>query len=338
MKLPKRSGGYEIRGDLHDLISLALVLAIGAFFGWVTNKTILPDYQWESYMFGAVVWTVILFFTPAIDMFVIYPRQNYSLALEDPFRRKPVLDTDKKLTGPQPTKTMRVIIGPRVAGKLPWQGIVQGKVIHMVRAINIGGNLECQTEEGIKVFVKWLIYLTAIAREDCVMNLIRNDEQAVKGEFEAKAKGFILRFVKTLSYDDLFFVAGDDHDDNEQTMPLPSGQVKLREKFRNLFGGPDILSDIEVHNGVYSGEPLIEGITPHPDYMAAVQAKAIAEKHREAIDAYTVGTPEKPGMHRDVAANLAASDRGKPMPANYYNLEGMKKGARFWIGAGNQRG
>lgn len=339
MKLPRWLGSYEVRGDLYDLISLALMLAIGGFFGWVINETILPDYRWESYMSGAVAWTIILFFTPAIDMFVIYPRANYALVLEDPFGRKPDLTTPEELTKPQPTGAMRGIIGPRVAGKLPWQGIVQGKVINMIKALDVGGTLECQTKEGIKVIVKWLIYLTAIAREDCLKNLVRNDESAIKGEFEAAAKGFLLRTVKTLEYDSLFVLAGDDHDDDPDTMPLPKGQKKLVEGFKNLFGGSGTLVEMEINNGVYSGEPFIQEITPNPDFVAAVQARAIAVENRKAIDAYTQGEEGRPGMHPDVAANLASSDRGKAMPSNFYRLEGMKKGARFWIGGGgNQRG
>ena len=192
----------------HKLRSRMLATAIYTQFAIVIVLSLilikLTPFGFGSFLAAAAIWTWVLCFTPAFDLWFIQPKANAAAVLANPLKRERLLKTDAELTKLQPSDTMRVLYGPTLDGKYPWEELVNGQVINTLRSVELKGTANCITSDGVPVRFPWLGYLSVIQSDRGIMNLVRNSEKKIVDSNTARAEAYIKTQVFKISFDDLF--------------------------------------------------------------------------------------------------------------------------------------
>jgi len=313
----KRSGIL----DISICTQLIIIVALIVVFEMMTN--IGPA---GSILLASALWTLVLFFTSAFDMWFIQPKANTAVVVANPLKRDKVLVTDKELTKLQPSETMRVLYGPTFDGKWPWEEVVNGRVVNLLRSIELKNAIDCRTKDNIKVKISWKMYLSVILSDKGIMNLVRHTEEKILGVFGGRADAYIKTIVRTLTYDDLFENIFEE--DPGSGKKITVGEKTLKSAFSGMNGGDDKLIDLEWEMGMCSTYLTISDVQADEAYQEALEAKARARLNAEALDEY----PNT--VSRDVAANLLAGSMGLPLPikATSHRFEGLPPNTHVVVG------
>jgi hypothetical protein len=277
--------------------------------------------EWEmfwSLITATVVWTLILCWTPMFGLWFIAPKANTAVVLANSFKREPKLRTRVELTQIRPSKAMRVAWGPTINGRLPWEKIF--RVVNLLRSIPIKNDkLEAKTQEGIKVTVKWNLFLMAIRADWAILNLVQHSVEKIETTFQALCNGFIQSVINGTPVEVLL----KEIDGNK------AGNQSVGSRFAVLFGGENRLTKIEAEMGMQTRNPIVSEIVIDPQYLKTLQLEEITKKVVAAHKLYA-GT----GIDPDIAANMVATDRGVDQPARVtrHVFSGIPEGARVIIG------
>lgn len=319
----KRKSGKLVRSIVTQIVITSVIASI---------FMLLTPMRFAAIVVAIVIWTSILCWTPAFNMWFIKPRANTAVVLASALNREKALVTEEELTSLQPSRTMRVVFGPTLAGKAPWEEIVGGKIVNLVRSITIGGPLDVITSDNIGCQLQWQAFLSVIPSNECIINLVRHNEEKIVDTFTDSCEAFIQSQVRMMTADQLFQEIS--YDPNASSAAInPRGT--LASGFSNLFYGDKRIHPTEQEMGMRTSNLLIFKVVVNEVVLKALQSKAIAEKATSGIKVYTDAD-----VSPDVAANLNALDRGLPLPSDItkHIVQGLGAGARFIIGDfGNER-
>jgi len=280
---------------------------------------LIAEWQMVWAIFTATgIWTVILCWTPMFGLWFIGPKANTAVVLASAFKKETELRTRLELTQIRQSNTMRVVWGPTISGRLPWEKIF--RVVNLLRSIPIKNDkLEAKTKEGIKVIVKWRLFLTAIRADWAILRLVQHSVEKIETTFESLCNGFIQSVINGMSVEELL----------KEIDGNTAGSGSLRNRFAVLFGGEDHLTKIEAEIGMQTKNPIVSEIIIDQQYLRTLQLKATTEKVVAAHKLYA-----NTGIDPDIAANMVASDRGVELPAKVtrHVFSGIPEGARVIIG------
>jgi len=276
-----------------------------------------------SFFISSISWTLLLFFTPLFDMWFIKPRANIAVVLANSLKRdnaQTKMDMSaltneqvQMLTNTRPNKTMRVVYGPTFDGKLPWEEIVNGRLISLLRSIKLEGTLEVITYDDVKCTIKWVMYLMVIRSDESLIILVQHTESMITGTFRARCEAFLQSTIRTMTVEKLF---AEIYVDDESGVTQTKGVYELRNQFSGLFGGENNLHPIEIKMAMQTRDPMVSEIILDPKYQKTIQAAAIAKKAAEAIKQYALTADVSP----DIAANIMSLDRDVETPATVTRL------------------
>ncbi len=299
----------------HLLKFIAVQIAIGAALGtliWICFPTAI----WWSYFSGAVIWTFLSCFTSTGDMFCIYLAGGYALVLENPFQtgqfRKRHLpqkgmSIEEVMKIRNPFSQLRVVYGPALIFKLPWERRYKKNAINLGGLAKVSGSIETITQDNVPVTVSFLIILSVIKADECIITLINQGVEKAKDFFQQSAENFFEVAVKNITVEDLFAQISTDNNRAEG-----DGQKKIKEGFRLLWGGKGIIHPSEWDYALYSNEPTCK-FTIDPDYQRAMKLKQTMTKVNEAIASLNQGGVKVP---ENVALNYIAANQKLAAPVN----------------------
>ncbi len=261
-----------------------------------------------SFGLGIISWCLVLGLNPKVrSQWFIWPQANFVFVLEKGMTAAEELHTNKQLTKLQETNTMRVVRGPKLTGKTPFEKPIEGKAIYLKRSIGIGETLTIKLQDNSVHKIKWWTVLFVINSDVALINLARHTEkQAIERytrNFSSFLQGECARLKDTAALYEQIIPIGDPTPGNSR----PMGE--LQKKFNSLYGGAGEVIDAEIEIGFQTGDPLCE-IELEKDLLNAFQSTTIAASQAEAIKKYT-----QAGVHPDIAANMVETSSGKEKPA-----------------------
>ncbi|MFA6601594.1 MAG: SPFH domain-containing protein, partial [Candidatus Paceibacterota bacterium] len=290
---------YRLLKSVAAQILIVIIMIVGLVWGGILSV-------FEASITSSAVWVSLLCFTPMFGAWFIKPRENTAVVLANALRKQSRLVTEDQLTSMQPSRTMRVIYGPTFAGKMPYEEIVNGKVINLRKSTKLSGKVEVTTSDGVKCSVEWAMFIAPILADIYIINLARHTLDKIIETFTRKNEAFIESVVRTLSVDQLF---GEIYVDPTSQVRTTVGQNLLRNRFACLYLGERRLHPLEKEMGMQTKDIIISRVILDPAYQNALQTKEIAQKRSEAVKLY-----RDQGVSADVAANIVVVDSGKERP------------------------
>lgn len=282
-------------------------IIIAGILGYVLH--LLTDLTWAAYLTGASIWTIILCFTPAMNIWFIKPLGNHAVVLEHALRKKEKVElvNAAKL---QKTNSYRVVWGPALTGKSFMETPLNNQAVNLQRALALEHTVQVSTRDGANHSIKFWTSCTPIQEDECIINLVRHTESVVLEYFKRAFTEYFQKTVGSIENTDALIAAMSVNTDG-----TPGALIK---GFNELFGGKNAIHDEEKERGMQTGDPKCE-ITIDPRFQRARQALPAAIRKRQAIDALTATVNGQKGVHPDIAANMVSSDAGDENPPAQIN-------------------
>lgn len=322
---------------------ISLQVCIAAVLGSLINIC-FPEYIWWSYFAGAVLWTILVCFTGTGDMFSIYLSGGYAIALENSLRKedkfvKRSFEEARQMSGIKPRynkrgvliidiniamksisnpfSQLRVIYGPKLVLKAPWEKNYKQIAINLGALIEVRGSIETTTKDGVSVVVEFLVILSVIRIDECIISLINQGVDKAKSFFQQSAENYFEVEVRKISVDQLFAQIASDSNLTEG-----NAQKKIKDGFLSLWGGKGVICPDEWDYGLYSNEPTCK-FKLSPKYQEALQLKETMRRVNEAVSALNQNGVK---IREDVAINYVAANQGLTPPVvvsdNNINITG----------------
>ena len=234
-------------------VQIIMILVLAIIITLLTRNVIL------STLTAIIVWALVLYKTPVFEWCFIIVKPNWSVILGNQTTYD-VIDPDRnKRIEMNNLKSLREV-GPGIRGKLPWETAFES--IDLRSEIIIGNSdsnkpLECYTEDGIQLDITWQVVLTPL--RGYLTNLVRKNEDAVKAYFSGQFEQAILGWVRKNKEETVFALL-----------------KNLEEEFKNVFGGPNVVSDTEADYGIFTNTPQIIRVTRSKRYQQAAEAVMVS--------------------------------------------------------------
>lgn len=251
------------------LINVGIAIGLFTLFWWIGFNTII------SAILAFIGWPLVVLRTSVFDWFVINVISNWVVILGNRLEYDKVPDKPTTIAPGEKDPRTKMYelaslreVGPGYNGKFPWE--IPFESVDLRSEVIIGnGNsadkpLTCYTLDNITVEVIWQVVLTPLRGHCC--NLVRKGEEATQAFFRGEFEQAIINWVKT-----------------EYEKDLAGKLTHLKEAFRNVFGGPDKISEAEENYGVFTNTPQIISIKRSAAYQKAAEATQVGERMAEVI-------------------------------------------------------
>lgn len=320
LSIPKKLASVAGLGwviDLNLFIAVVMQFVLAGFiagflyvtFGWV----------WAAWMWGGTAVSLLLGWTKWIQFWFAVLRFNYAAAYENALSERENPNGQKpadieRLTKVVASRSTRVVLGAAIVGTNPLQRLVRDKAISLIRALPIKPkNIELLTADGATLMADASIFFTALKNDSGVACLIQHKEWYIidyltkysVSWLEKKARGMTLNQIfagLVVENGTVKIISG-----SRTAITTTTGEFEAG--FSAFLGGKDTLHQIETELGGFTGNPLVS-IRLHPDLASALQSQLIVNISIVGVKKYQT----EGGLDADVAANMEASIRGKPMP------------------------
>lgn len=270
--------------DKHLITSVlwqfVIAAAIGCFVMYIFEANLV-----DSMKIGAVIWIALIFlFAGKIaSLWFIWPKANYAFVLENGTAAVERV-TRNNLAHLHHTNTLRVVYGPTITGKSPFENILGGKAIDLKRSIPISATVQVKVKDGNVTKLKWWTPLSVIQADEAIINFARHTEEQLVGQCVKNFSSHLQSICAKYENLDLLYA-----DIEPSTEPQGDGKRvlgPLQKKFMALYGGSGVVTDYEISIGVQTGDPVVE-IELDEDMVNASRSAIIAGQKAKAIKAYT---------------------------------------------------
>jgi len=253
---------------------LCTIIAYGVMI-WLDALIGVP-LRWTlglSFGGGIVAWAVILFCTPMFGWWFGKNNPMEAAVLGNLINRDQLPKDDNDLTGMYPMHALYEV-GPGWYPKLPTHVLADDPIslqasILIGHSIEEGNPLEVRTKNNVILHIDWQTKLSPL--RNYLGNFIRYTDESQINYFLAEFNSFLLYWASTKTDLEIFAELRN------------TGLAGLKDDFKNLFGGRNVVDDREKDRGMFSGDPEFRAIKYTDGYLKAIQAKAIMEKLSEGL-------------------------------------------------------
>lgn len=277
---------------------MAVQPLIAGAIGWIIN--LFFTIGSAGFLIGAMIWTLILLFTPAVHMFFVNVTPNHAVVFANQLRRYESPEHDEHGLKLKETRVLREA-GPGLQGKLPWETIANNRFIDLRRHIVLSSNVSAYSKDGIQLIIDWQVILTPL--RGYLTNLVRFDLEAIRKFFLAECQAFIICMINKHDEKWIFENIGN-----------------LEEEFEYLFGGPVHTDDTEELYGVFTNDPQLVSVTRSEAYQKAAEAKEIAAKNAEAVRKF-----KDLGIDPEHALNVVLAQQGGNVDIKAIRISGLEE-------------
>ncbi|MFA6459381.1 MAG: SPFH domain-containing protein [Candidatus Paceibacterota bacterium] len=278
-----------------------------------------PRGQMNVYIMVYMVWAFVFFLYPGPKWpihkyFFRKSPKNSALVIVNDWStfEKPKTDVDR--TKLQPTSSMRET-GPG------WQGLIPiieevGWTIDLGKQIVLNEPITAYTKDKVKVTVRWQVIITPL--RGYLVNLVRHDDETIEKYFMGRCRSKIIQMISNEYSREILDV------DGKKVLHRGFNEKidDLKDKFKDLFDGPDAVSKDEKEFGVYTNDPQITEILRSDTVQDAVEATENAKITAEGIAALKQNNPK---MTDKQAAMIMLTLRGLPTDGlRDYTITGLE--------------
>lgn len=249
-----------------------------------------------SLLFWSIIYFLLLF-----KLFWINPDANYAVVLKDNFKPLSNPVSDKEMTNPLLLPANQRVVPAGWHGKRPWE-IPIGPAIFLGKATIVNETVTVLDLKNVPYIVPYQFVMNHLPGKYLPRSLISNEEAA--------KTAYIKRVEEKLQTDFR-------KQPGEATI---SNIGVFREMAKNIFSGPNVVSDYEKENGYFIRTVEIGAIKPTPEVQTALQAAELNKLRKISIDELAKTSGTKEGRF---ATKAALAFEG--VNVNFVDIEGLEK-------------
>jgi hypothetical protein len=313
---------YYLMQSITAQVIIAFI--IGATLHWVSLV------GWTNCLYaGAIIWVLILCFTPVINTFFVNVPANHGAVFSNQ-----LLSYEKPIEGSvklQETHTLREV-GPGLQGKWPWEVIVNNDnnkaraFINLQRKVPVGTTITVYTKDNVPYVIEYAVFLTALRGHLC--NFIRFFDENIARYFQAQFSQYLINQISKLDEKGLMEAMVPEEATNDESKEK-NKHGKIGGGFKTLFGGKDSIDATEKEYGTFTGDPVIIRIEIDPEFKKVLSGKKRASAYKEALAEVKSGNEKvDPDLANITAAGLMDIETG----AKYIRISGLENLTHF-VGA-----
>lgn len=262
-----------------------------------------------SVLIGIVAWAGILFRTPMCEWWFVVIQPNHGAVMGSLKKDDSVPGNVDKRVIMFEMQSLREV-SPGWHGKYPWEVLVDTP-INLQSAMLIGNGtsdpLIVYTKDDIGIKAMWQIKLTPL--RGYLVNFVRHSDAQIIAFFRGQFESFLIGWFKSNDESDVFETVG--HAD------------LLKEAFKKVFGGPEVVDTREEDYGMFTNDPQFTGIDRTESYQKAAEARKSAEKIGESIRPLTKHLPNKERLDPNLALLAGLGVAGKATDIDAIIIPGL---------------